>query len=117
MTRCTACSIELKASGLHQAHTLGDCWPLCSVCLQKYRSSAVSGQSLIRKLYAAGRSVSSCQACESGEGLEIHFIRPLATGGKPESANLLVLCRACHDKVHAGAHIRGKSVGIIKHRK
>lgn len=117
MTRCTACGIELKARDPHQTHTLGDCWPLCSVCLQKYRSSVVSGQSLIRRLYAAGRSVSNCQACESGGELEIHFIKPLAAGGKPESTNLLVLCRACHDKVHAGAHIHGKAVGIIKHRK
>jgi len=117
MTRCTACGIELKVSDPRRAHNLGDCWGLCSACQQKFRSAAVSSQSLIRRLYAAGRTVSSCQACESGEDLEIHFIRPLANGGKAESANLLVLCRACHDKVHAGARIRGKAVGILKRRR
>jgi len=115
MTRCTACGIELKESDPRQAPTLGDCWPVCSVCWQKSRSAAVSAGSLIRRLYAAGRSVSSCQACESSAELEIHFIKPLATGGKSESRNLIVLCSACHDKVHAGARIRGKAVGILKH--
>ena len=116
MTRCTACGIELKVSDPRQAPTHGDCWPVCSACLQKFRSAAVSAGSLLRRLYAAGRSVSSCQACESGDELEIHFIKPLAAGGKPETSNLLLLCSACHDKVHAGARIRGKAVGIIKNR-
>ena len=117
--RCTACGIELGISDFRMGRTIGDCHPLCSACAQSLGGARpVNRQALLRRLYAAGRDIASCNCCSSNRELEIHFIKPLAVGGTRESANLLVLCPECHDKVHQGATISGSTVSIVeKNRK
>ncbi|HUU30128.1 MAG TPA: HNH endonuclease signature motif containing protein [archaeon] len=118
MIHCTACRLELRVRDFREGRTIGDCYPLCSVCAQKLSGSpAPSRQTLLRLLYAAGRSISGCNACGSNEELEIHFIKPLAGNGTVQSSNLLLLCRGCHDKIHQGARILGHGVGVIKKAK
>jgi hypothetical protein len=115
---CAACHTDLPGNDFRASRTMGDCHPLCPDCAQTLGSCpAPSRQTLIRLIYASGRSISSCQACGSNEGLEFHYLRPLAAGGGAESSNLLLLCRDCHDKVHQGAHIIGRAVGILKRKK
>jgi 5-methylcytosine-specific restriction protein A len=61
---------------------------------------------LVRALYSAGRSISSCSGCGvTGSELEVHFLRPLATGGTEDPDNLILLCKSCHDKVHHGGAV------------
>ena len=39
--------------------------------------------------------------CPNTENLEVHHIRPQAEGGSDTLGNSQVLCRTCHDFVHA----------------
>ena len=115
---CTECGIELASPDFRGAASLGDCWPVCSLCAHKGGGPRpANNQQLRRTLYGAGRKISSCAGCgDSGGGgeLEIHFLSALASGGGGTEANLLVLCPSCHDKVHQGAGIR-VGVKIIRH--
>ena len=55
------------------------------------------------------QSVISCEVCGKsgridGGGFDIHHIVPKGMGGSKEKdyiANLILLCRACHDDAHA----------------
>lgn len=105
---CTECGLELASPNFRGAASLGDCWPVCSLCVSKAGGPRPANRrKLLRTLYAAGRKISSCAGCgDSGSRLEIHFLKPLVSGGASTEANLLVLCPSCHDKVHLGAGIR-----------
>ena len=109
MLKCVSCGDEINSKSFRDSETAGDCHPLCEKCVSMVEKQALNRQSLIRKLYSAGRGLSHCQACRA-EGLqEFHFIKPLCQGGQPEAANILVLCSACHDRIHEpGARIRLK---------
>ncbi|HLA40783.1 MAG TPA: HNH endonuclease signature motif containing protein [Candidatus Glassbacteria bacterium] len=114
---CTGCGIEFRVDNFRLAENLGDCWPVCSSCrTQRGRLVSTGRNTLQRKLYAAGRSISSCDACKREAELELHFILPAVRGGRSESRNLLVLCPACHDQVHAGARIKPRKIVAIKKR-
>ena len=46
-----------------------------------------------------------CQICGATENLHVHHVVPLGMGGSDERdvpENMITLCAACHDKVHAG---------------
>lgn len=105
---CTRCAIELPSPNFRKAPVVGDCWPVCSSCAAEAGGPRpVNRPELLRALYADGRRISSCAGCGiSGYELELHFLVPLAAGGTDETGNLMVLCTACHDKVHEGAGIR-----------
>lgn len=52
-----------------------------------------------------------CQSRASGSvcgrpGQEVHHVTPLGRGGTTTMANLITLCRDCHDVRHAGHTIR-----------
>jgi len=114
---CVACGMELRADSFRLAENIGDCWPVCSACRASLGVAAASGRSALqRRLYTAGRNLSHCDACGREGDLEYHFIRPAATGGRPESRNLLVLCPGCHDQVHAGAQIRPRKTVTFRKR-
>ena len=113
--KCSKCGLELEPGDLRDTATAGDCWPVCQACRGNDKPAfAYSRRTLLRTLYAAGRSISACNACGLQDKLELHWIRPLADGGRPESSNLLALCRACHDKAHAGARIIGRAAGVVR---
>jgi len=46
----------------------------------------------------------ACEICKTGivNDLEVHHIQPRAEGGSNELRNLIVVCKMCHDKHHAG---------------
>jgi 5-methylcytosine-specific restriction endonuclease McrA len=103
---CALCRKDLPGDDFRSAPSLGDCHPLCAGCLGSLGKRFRPGRrTLVRSLYAAGRSISACQACGALGAAEFHFLLPLARGGTAESRNLLVLCPACHDKAHRGARI------------
>jgi hypothetical protein len=66
---------------------------------------------LIHRLVAG-----SCEICESRTGIEVHHIRKLADLNRPDRPDkpawvylmakrrrkTLVVCRACHEDIHAG---------------
>ena len=54
--------------------------------------------------YSAAAVVSACEVCGSGIGLEMHHIRPQASGGPAmhTPGNLVCLCATCHDRHHGG---------------
>jgi len=52
-----------------------------------------------------------CQNCGSCEGLDIHHIVPLITGGNNVISNLVRLCASCHGQVH-GVKITRKELLI-----
>ena len=55
-------------------------------------------QTRLRVLAGAGWR---CSQCGAAGALEVHHETPLHLGGEPyASANLLVLCRACHVAAH-----------------
>ena len=113
--KCSKCGRELEPGDWRDTAATGDCWPVCQACLLNAKTVfAYSQRTLLRTLYAAGRSISVCHACGLQDQLELHWIRPFAAGGRPESSNLLALCRACHDKAHAGARIIGKAAGVVR---
>ncbi|MBW7997877.1 MAG: HNH endonuclease [Candidatus Glassbacteria bacterium] len=105
---CIFCGIELPSPDFRKAAALGDCWPVCSSCATASGGARPAPrQELLRTLYAAGRTISSCAGCgTAGGGLEIHFLLPVLAGGEPGDDNLLVLCSSCHEKVHQGAGIK-----------
>ncbi|OGG04542.1 MAG: hypothetical protein A3F83_02250 [Candidatus Glassbacteria bacterium RIFCSPLOWO2_12_FULL_58_11] len=116
--KCSKCGLPLDPGQLRETPTAGDCWPVCKTCRSGEKPVfAYSRQTLLRTLYGAGRSISACHACGLQDKLELHWIRPLAAGGRPESNNLLALCRACHDKAHAGARIIGRAAVVVRKTK
>src|SRR5262249_45051623 len=78
------------------------------------------GTELLQRLLA-----DKCEACGSTENVEVHHVRKLADlnrhGKKspPDWVRLmasrrrktLVLCRVCHDNIHAGRPLRSKTEG------
>lgn len=47
-----------------------------------------------------------CQMCGCGRDLEVHHILPRHLGGMDCSANLITLCKYCHDHVHGRVRCR-----------
>lgn len=76
------------------------------------------------KAYVLHRDGYQCQKCKTKKGkLHVHHIVFRSNGGTDSPENLIVLCPACHNKVHAGEFeikgIRSKTkhateVGIVK---
>jgi group II intron reverse transcriptase/maturase len=78
---------------------------------------SLGGTELLQRLLA-----DECEACGSTENVEVHHIRKLADlnsqGQKPKpdwmrlmaarQRKTLVLCRVCHDNIHAGRPLRSK---------
>lgn len=48
------------------------------------------------------RDRNRCQGCGRRKPLHIHHVKPVAEGGRNETANLITLCPNCHAEVHAG---------------
>jgi hypothetical protein len=48
------------------------------------------------------RDGNRCRICGSTYCLEFHHIVPLASGGLNVLGNILVCCRSCHSRIHAG---------------
>ena len=54
------------------------------------------------KAYVLSRDGHTCQKCKSGKGkLHVHHIVFKSNGGGNSPDNLVVLCKGCHDKIHA----------------
>jgi 5-methylcytosine-specific restriction protein A len=59
------------------------------------------------------RDMYCCVSCKTPEkpklGVyhEVHHIKPLSRGGTTTKANLITLCKACHDRRHP--HLSGRS--------
>lgn len=72
------------------------------------------------KAYVLDRDNHTCQHCKGkskDRRLEVHHIRFRRNHGSDEAENLIVLCRTCHDSLHAG-NIKlkgGKIKGQLKH--
>lgn len=73
------------------------------------------------KAYVLSRDNYTCQHCggKSKETrLEVHHIVFRSQNGSDEESNLLTLCKACHDGLHAGTVIlkqTGKKKGTLRH--
>jgi RRXRR protein/HNH endonuclease len=55
------------------------------------------------RAYVLWRDRHQCQGCHGGSGdpvLTVHHLRPRAEGGSDRPANLLTLCRTCHERHH-----------------
>lgn len=48
------------------------------------------------------RDAGRCRVCGASGWAEVHHIRYRSRGGSDELSNLVLLCKACHDAVHAG---------------
>ncbi|ACX51981.1 HNH endonuclease [Ammonifex degensii KC4] len=49
----------------------------------------------------------TCVLCGSRKDLQVHHLVPRSKGGTDTPANLVVLCRECHRKLHAGHRPHG----------
>lgn len=49
---------------------------------------------------AKTREEHMCEVCAKDTNLHGHHIVDLAFGGVGEPENILVVCKACHDKIH-----------------
>jgi hypothetical protein len=79
---------------------------------------SLGGTELLQRVLA-----DACEACGSTENVEVHHVRKLADlnrrSGRPppdwvrlmasRQRKTLVLCRACHDNIHAGRPLRRKT--------
>ena len=79
---------------------------------------SLGGTELLHRLLAG-----ACEACGSTENVEVHHVRKLADlnrqGRKPKPdwvrlmaarrRKTLILCRVCHDNIHAGRPLRSKT--------
>jgi len=43
-----------------------------------------------------------CELCEQRPGTDVHHRVFRSQGGNDEESNLILLCRICHDGIHAG---------------
>jgi 5-methylcytosine-specific restriction endonuclease McrA len=104
---CSVCgrTYDPYAGGYHRA---GKC-QACTRDYERARSRAkpqrlARGSARFKKLreFVKARDGHRCQQCGSGLQLEVHHIVALASGGAPfDPANLVTLCRSCHDSVAA----------------
>jgi RRXRR protein/HNH endonuclease len=73
------------------------------------------------KAYVLTRDDYTCQRCKGksrDQRLEVHHIVFRSQQGSDEEANLLTLCKTCHDALHAGTIIlkqQGKKKGSLRH--
>ena len=73
------------------------------------------------KAYVLTRDGYSCQSCKGksrDRRLEVHHIIFRSQNGSDEEANLLTLCKTCHDGLHAGTITlkkQGKRKGALAH--
>ncbi|MBA2284416.1 MAG: HNH endonuclease [Ktedonobacteraceae bacterium] len=73
------------------------------------------------KAYVLTRDGHCCQQCKGkskDKRLEVHHLVFRSQNGSDEEANLLTLCKTCHDGLHAGAitlHRTGKKRGTLRH--
>ncbi|EFH80231.1 RNA-guided endonuclease IscB [Ktedonobacter racemifer] len=73
------------------------------------------------KAYVLTRDEYTCQHCRGkskDRRLEVHHIIFRSQWGSDEEANLLTLCKTCHDGLHAGALTlkkSGKKKGVLAH--
>ena len=68
------------------------------------------------KAYVLTRDGYTCQACRGSSKdrrLEVHHLVFRSQGGSDEEANLLTLCKTCHDGLHAGT-VTLKQIGKKK---
>jgi RRXRR protein/HNH endonuclease len=73
------------------------------------------------KAYVLTRDGYTCQHCKGkskDKRLEVHHLIFRGKQGSDEEANLLTLCKTCHDSLHAGTIVlkrAGKSKGTLRH--
>jgi hypothetical protein len=73
------------------------------------------------KAYVLTRDNYTCQHCQGksrDRRLEVHHLVFRSQGGSNEEANLLTLCKTCHDRLHAGTislKQRGRKKGGLAH--
>jgi RRXRR protein/HNH endonuclease len=73
------------------------------------------------KAYVLTRDSYTCQHCKRKSKqvrLEVHHIQFRSQGGSDEQANLVTLCKTCHDGLHAGTITLkrpGKQKGALRH--
>jgi hypothetical protein len=73
------------------------------------------------KAYVLTRDGYTCQHCQGksrDRRLEVHHVVFRSQGGSDAKANLLTLCKTCHDRLHAGPIIlkqRGAKKGVLTH--
>jgi RRXRR protein/HNH endonuclease len=73
------------------------------------------------KAYVLTRDGYTCQQCRGKskvERLEVHHLIFRSQGGSDEEANLLTLCKMCHDGLHAGTVTlkhKGLKKGTLRH--
>lgn len=51
-----------------------------------------------------------CVRCKDDIELVAHHVVPVTQGGRAESANLITLCKSCHEDAHGGALCKGSVV-------
>lgn len=50
------------------------------------------------------RDGAQCRLCGSRQKLEVHHLTYIRFGGEELPGDLITLCEACHERLHAGAH-------------
>lgn len=63
--------------------------------MKKKNSEAFFSVEVLRNYFE-----NKCDFCDSEEDLHLHHILPRSMGGKNELANIQLICRDCHLKVH-----------------
>lgn len=56
----------------------------------------------IRREYVASRDRFTCRICsrKGWLGFHVHHLKPLSNGGTNDPANLIYLCKICHENQH-----------------
>lgn len=65
------------------------------------RQAVLKETAAVRRAYKKLLEDASCLRCGAKEGLHVHHIRPVLSGGNNHIANLTTLCNECHARWHA----------------
>ena len=80
--------------------------PLCAKCKrakEKQRERRTNAVGQRKRNALIGKRGNKCQMCGATGTLHAHHILPVSKGGSDDDDNLLLVCVACHKKIHGVA--------------
>jgi 5-methylcytosine-specific restriction endonuclease McrA len=75
--------------------------PTPQLIIRRERRAALAATRRAVRMAVWRREAGRCRACHGRQRLHVHHLRFRSRGGKWTTTNCVVLCRDCHQDVHA----------------